>query len=131
MKVWNFESIENHIKENYKNITLLKLEVKRINNKNKKYITITNGAREREMCLTNFLKSGCDFHEKTDKRINEEDICNKIKSIYTVDFIFKNLEFTDNTFNTYNRIKIFINDCYEVLSKMTGEDYNERKIHIC
>lgn len=101
MKIWDFESIENYIKENYENINLLKLEVKRINNRNKKYITITNGIREREMQLTNFLKRGCDFHEKTDKRINIEDICEKIKSIYEVEFEFKCLEFTDNTFNTY------------------------------
>ena len=81
---WNFETVKEFINSKYDNIELIDFYSKRRKNGNlRKFIVISNGERVRDMELNNFLKRGCDFYEKTDKKITNETVSKSIDSAWS------------------------------------------------
>ena len=77
---WNLETIRDFINSKYDNVELINVYSKRRKSGIfRKFITISNGERVRDMELNNFLKRGCDFYEKTDKKVDKLEIENYLK----------------------------------------------------
>ena len=80
---WNLETVKEFIDSKYNNIELIDFYSKINKNGIKvKFISISNGERVRDVQLNNFLRRGCDFYEKTDKKITNETISNYLKNKY-------------------------------------------------
>jgi hypothetical protein len=103
---WDFKTLDEYIKLNHPEITLLNLE-KAQNKRRKMHITITNGIRTKTMELVNFINRGCVFYEKTDKGITIDYVKKYLKDLdidMTNTEIIK-VEHTEDDWNTYIHFK--------------------------
>ena len=116
---WNLETVNEFINSKYENIELIDFYSKI--NKNGirvKFVSISNGKRVRDMQLKNFLGRGCDFYEKTDKKITNETVSNYLKNKYpnlNIEVLKVSNEMTSK------RNIVFKNKCLNIIEELIKE----------